>query len=306
MVSLDAGGAGLTVGTMSLIRKQALLDAGGWAEWCLTEDSELAIRIHAAGYGSVYLTEPYGRGLVPETFEVYRRQRFRWTFGPVQEFRRHWRQFLPTWLGGRPNRLTARQKLHHANHGVDIIGIGLRMLTLVLGAAAGISMSVHYEHVPMPVELFISSTSALVGSLTMRLLVYRRAVGANLAQTLGGIVAFAALSLVITIASIRATVGLSSAWHRTNKFRVNSNWQNALAAATGETSAALACIATSIALFVWSPSGIVVMLAIALLAQAITFLAAPLLALIADQDLRTTSVAMRPKQAVAEAIGTPR
>src|SRR5206468_11990722 len=138
------------------------------------------------------------------------------------------------------------------------------------------------------------------------LLVYRRAVGANLAQTLGGIVGFAALSLVITIASIRATVGLSSAWHRTNKFRVNSNWRNALAAATGETSASLACIATSIALFVWSPSGIVVMLAIAVLAQAITFLAAPLLALIADQDLRTTSVAMRPKQAVAEAIGTPR
>lgn len=63
MVSLDHHGAGLTVGTMSLIRRAALEAAGGWAEWCLTEDSELSIRIHALGYRSVYLNEPLGRGL---------------------------------------------------------------------------------------------------------------------------------------------------------------------------------------------------------------------------------------------------
>src|SRR5260370_745332 len=94
MVSLDAHRSGITVGTMSLIRRAALERAGGWAEWCLTEDSELAIRIHAAGYQSVYLTEPYGRGLIPETFEGYRRQRYRWTYGPVQEFPHHWRLSL--------------------------------------------------------------------------------------------------------------------------------------------------------------------------------------------------------------------
>jgi hypothetical protein len=38
MVSLSEHGAGLTVGTMSLIRRRALVEAGGWAEWCLTED----------------------------------------------------------------------------------------------------------------------------------------------------------------------------------------------------------------------------------------------------------------------------
>ena len=44
MVALNEHNAGLTVGTLSLIRKQALQEAGGWAEWCLTEDSELAVR----------------------------------------------------------------------------------------------------------------------------------------------------------------------------------------------------------------------------------------------------------------------
>jgi len=152
MVSLNEHNAGLTVGTMSVIRRQALEEVGGWAEWCLTEDSELAVRIHAAGYDSVYLTARYGRGLIPETFRAYRRQRFRWTYGPVQEFRRHWRLFLPLRLGGTPSRLTRAQKLHHANHGIDVICVGLRALTIPLGAGSAASMLLHHERIPVPVE----------------------------------------------------------------------------------------------------------------------------------------------------------
>ncbi len=65
MVSLNERDAAITVVTMCVIRRQALEDAGGWAEWCLTEDSELAVRIHALGYSSVYLNHVYGRGLIP-------------------------------------------------------------------------------------------------------------------------------------------------------------------------------------------------------------------------------------------------
>ena len=35
---------------------------------CLAEDSELAIRFHAAGDVSVLLTHPYGRGLISSFF----------------------------------------------------------------------------------------------------------------------------------------------------------------------------------------------------------------------------------------------
>lgn len=291
MVSLDRRGAGLTVGTMSLIRKQALNDAGGWAEWCLTEDSELSIRIHAAGYESIYLTYPCGRGLVPETFEAYRRQRFRWTYGPVQELRHHWRLFLPRALGGAPSRLTATQRLHHANHGIDVIGIGVRSCALLVGVAAAISIVVHGESIQMPFELWLSSTAALSGSFVMRFLVFRRCVGATIPQTIGAIIAFAALSMVINIATIRATLGLSSAWHRTNKFSAHRNWRRALAAARTEIITAAACIATALALFSLAPhhGGVVVMLGIALVAKGATFLTSPLLALTADRDLRDTT-----------------
>lgn len=87
MASLNERDAAYTIGTMCLIRRSALEEAGGWAEWCLTEDSEVAIRIHALGYTGVYLTTTFGHGVIPETFEGYKRQRFRWTYGPVQELK---------------------------------------------------------------------------------------------------------------------------------------------------------------------------------------------------------------------------
>ena len=79
MVSWNERNAAVTVGTMCVIRREALQRAGGWSEWCLTEDSELAPRIHALGYSSVFVQETFGRGLIPQTFYEYAKQRRRWT-----------------------------------------------------------------------------------------------------------------------------------------------------------------------------------------------------------------------------------
>lgn len=293
MVSLDEHGAGLTVGTMSLLRRTALVEAGGWAEWCLTEDSELSIRIHAAGYSSVYLTEVYGRGLVPQTFEAYRRQRFRWTYGPVQELRHHWRLFLPRLFGGPRSELDGPQRLHHANHGVDVMGIGLRGLTLLLGLAGALSLVAHDELVRMPFELWLSATVALVGSWVLRLLVHRRVVGASFGQAVGAILAFASLSLVITVASLRASLGLRAEWQRTSKFRVGSNLVRGVRGAAVETvsGAALVVMASLLLVASATPSGLVVMVAIALFVKGLTFFSAVVLALLAERDLRGAETA---------------
>ena len=288
MVSLDQARAGITVGTMSLIRRAALVRAGGWAEWCLTEDSELAIRIHAAGYQSVYLTQPYGRGLIPETFEGYRRQRYRWTYGPVQEFQRHWRLFLPGRLatGSAPS---GQQKLHHANHGLDVMCIGLRALCFPLAAAAAASMLAHGERVPMPGELWVAATCLLVSSLVLRWLIYRRAVGATMRQALGGIFAFAALTHVITAASLRALAGRSAGWQRTDKFRQRRRGLRALTHARSETVLGVTGLLTGILLAVLSRGGIGTALAIGLAVQALTYLTAPVVTIAADRSLGQTA-----------------
>ncbi len=287
MVSLNEHNAGLTVGTMSLIRRRALEQAGGWAQWCLTEDSELAIRIHAAGYDSVYLTEPYGRGLIPETFAGYRKQRFRWTYGPVQELKRHWRLFLPGRLG-QPSALTLTQRLHHANHGLDVVFIGLRALMLPLGATAATSMVLHDEQIRVPVELWAAATAVLLGQTLLRLLAYRRLLGATLGQALAGTVAFAALHHVIVTASLRALLGRSASWQRTDKFRPTSRGVHVLHEARSETVIGTLCLTVASGLALTAPGQIVLMLAIGLAMQGAAYLAAPLMALLADRDVQNS------------------
>jgi len=79
--------AAMLHGTMCLIKKKALISVGGWAEWCLTEDSELGLRILCAGYQGVYMKESYGFGLLPFKFIDYKRQRWRWVIGGAQQLR---------------------------------------------------------------------------------------------------------------------------------------------------------------------------------------------------------------------------
>jgi glycosyltransferase involved in cell wall biosynthesis len=286
MVSLNEHNAGLTVGTMSLIRRRVLEDVGGWAEWCLTEDSELAVRIHAAGYDSVYLTEQYGWGLIPQTFSAYRRQRFRWTYGPVQEFRHHWRLFLPRRFGGTPSQLTRAQKLHHANHGIDVICVSLRALTLPLAVGAATSMAVHHERIPVPGELWAASTSALIATFVIRYLVYSRVVGATIRQAVGGAIAFAALSLVIATGSLKASLGRPAMWRRTPKFRTVRTGLRVLGQVRAETAAAVACLLAAVLLVATTPlGGVVTMLAIGLAIKGIGYLAAVWVAITADRSL---------------------
>jgi cellulose synthase/poly-beta-1,6-N-acetylglucosamine synthase-like glycosyltransferase len=287
MVSLSEHGAGITVGTMSLIRRAALEEVGGWAEWCLTEDSELAIRLHAAGYHSVYLSQPYGWGLIPETFAGYKRQRFRWTYGPIQELRRHLRLFRP---GPRraASALKVRQRVHHANHGLDVAMIGLRLLVIPLGAAALVSMLWHHEVVRMPLPLWIAATVVLISSVWMRWLVFRHGVGVTLRPALGGVLAYLALTHIITVASLAALIGKPASWQRTDKFKPTVRRHAALACTVTETVLAAACLLAAAAAIVALPhGGIALALALGLAWQGVLYTAAPVVAAIAESDLRS-------------------
>ena len=82
-------------GTMGLIRRRALEQAGGWDEWCITEDAELSLRILRNGWSGLHVDKSFGKGIMPLTFEALKGQRFRWCFGGIQILRRHWRSMLP-------------------------------------------------------------------------------------------------------------------------------------------------------------------------------------------------------------------
>ena len=95
MVQRNETNAIIVHGTMCLIRRAALEDAGGWSSDTICEDTDLGLTILEQGWVAHYTNRRYGRGLLPDTFEAYKKQRDRWASGGFQIVKKHWRRFLP-------------------------------------------------------------------------------------------------------------------------------------------------------------------------------------------------------------------
>ena len=292
MVSFNEWDAAITVGTMCVIRRKALEEAGGWAEWCLTEDSELAVRIHALGYSGVYLTTTFGRGLIPETFEGYKRQRFRWIYGPVQQVKRHFRLFLP-WPLGHPSALTTAQKVHELSHGLGPLSIARGFLLIPLGIALTVSMLVHREVVIVPLPLLETAFVFLTARVALRCLGYRIVLGCSLRDNLGAFIADSALSYTVAIATLSCLFNRPATWRRTNKFKALPRGLDALNSARTELLLGLVLLLFGAGAFAALPQpGLHLLMVIGILSQGFIYLAAPVLALLADRGIHGQQAGM--------------
>jgi glycosyltransferase involved in cell wall biosynthesis len=289
IAALNEWNAAYTIGTMCILRRRAIEEAGGWAEWCLTEDSEIALRIHALGYDSVFLPQTFGRGLIPETFEQYRKQRFRWTVGPIQQFKRYWRLLLPRPFGA-PSELTFMQRMIELSHGlVDMFQLG-RVVTLPAMVIVLISLVLNGEAIPVPGVIWVLlACLAPVGALYTwhgyRLLGCRSLLDMWLAR-------WAGRSLMLTRA-VGVFAGFLSrkpiAWHRTSKFKALPSGLAALRAAVPELILGAASLLAGLALLPFAsfaPPDLVCLASFGLGLNGVSYLAAPALALLADRQLR--------------------
>ncbi len=84
----DRFGTAFSVGTGGLIRRAALEELGGVPTGSVTEDIHMSMHLHAAGYRTVYVDQPLGYLLAPETPLAYHVQRLRWAEGSLQILRR--------------------------------------------------------------------------------------------------------------------------------------------------------------------------------------------------------------------------
>jgi hypothetical protein len=94
---------------MCLIRRAALDSVGGWSSDTIVEDADLGLTLLEHGWIAHYTNHRYGYGLLPDTFDAFKRQRHRWAFGGLQIMRKHWRRLLPGVAG-----LTHEQKREYA------------------------------------------------------------------------------------------------------------------------------------------------------------------------------------------------
>lgn len=279
MISLSERDAGITVGTMCLIRKEALQRAGGWSEWCVTEDSELAIRIHDVGYSSVYVDRTYGRGLIPDTFEGYKKQRYRWTAGPVQEFRHYARHFVG--LSKKPSKFTLIQRIFHLNHGLHNVFMGTELPLTAVGVLLAASLVVHHEIIPVPFELWLSATVMLLASPLLTFLLYRATIKPTMLEIAGHLFAGRALSHVIRYSALRTFITGSAAWNRTSKFKSAYSYAAALYTTREELLAGAALLLFIIGAYAYFPyAGFSLMVLIGLSYYCFNYFAAPLMSII--------------------------
>lgn len=84
----SAWNAAYWIGTNALLRRQSIVESGGFQTRSVTEDILTSIYIHAAGWKSIYVNEPMAWGLAPANISQYAIQRLRWAKGAFQILRR--------------------------------------------------------------------------------------------------------------------------------------------------------------------------------------------------------------------------
>jgi len=238
----EYGGA-FTIGTMCLLRAAPLRQIGGWAEWCLTEDSEVSVRLRAAGFYGVYLGETFGRGLIPETFDDYKKQRFRWTAGPVQQLRRYWRLFLPAPLAPRmPGWTKLLEVLRCIAPLRTLLGIVCAILGLAATSVSLVTQNMQPVDIPNVVWalLLIGMTTTLVRTWHR----YRLAGCERIEDMVRGEIARISLTHVILVAGVAGLSSKPLAWRRTPKFAVSATGESPFETTMTET------VLGSIALFI--------------------------------------------------------
>lgn len=286
---LNEYGAAYTIGTMCILRTRALNDAGRWAEWCLTEDSEVSVRLRALGYEGIYLRDTFGRGLIPETFDDYKKQRFRWMAGPVQQLRRYWRLYLPRPFG-EPSAIGGWSKLLEPQRGLFPLLNAVGTFAGLSGgvAAAMLTAGGSLPRVLLPDVAWVALALFAVASLLNKWQRYRLSGCTRLADMAGGEIARMSLTWVTMVAGLAGLSGKPLGWRRTPKFRAKGSGFLALQATLPETAigvAHLALLAVPLSLADALGTHFTLLAVIGTLLSALRFLAAPLMAYLSERRL---------------------
>jgi len=145
-------GTAVAIGANCTFRRAALESIGGHGMG-LAEDLVTAIRLHAAGWRSVYVPEILARGLVPEDLDSYLRQQLKWSRGVYEVLLREYPRAF--------RRLTMHQRLSYLMIGTYYL-VGLTtpiyllipLLYLLTGVQPAAMFVADYLVHALPVGLF--------------------------------------------------------------------------------------------------------------------------------------------------------
>ncbi len=232
MVTRNERNAIIQHGTMTMIRREALDAAGGWSEWCITEDAELGLRLFEQGHKALYIPSTYGRGLIPDTFADFKKQRFRWAYGAVRVLIAHRRELL----GLRRTRLSSGQRWHFLAGWLPWFADGFNLLFNFAALAWTVAMVALPEQITPPYISIALVPLVLFGFKMLKSFVlYRRRVDATWRQAFAAGLAGLALSHTIARASWAGLVSGKLGFFRTPKLASKAAVLRALVDAREET-----------------------------------------------------------------------
>jgi exo-beta-1,3-glucanase (GH17 family)/cellulose synthase/poly-beta-1,6-N-acetylglucosamine synthase-like glycosyltransferase len=231
MVTRNERNAIIQHGTMTLVRRTVLESVEGWAEWCITEDADLGLKIFEAGFEAAYVPTSYGRGVMPDTFIDFKKQRFRWAYGAMQILRAH----TSSLFSHRDQRLTAGQRYHFIAGWLPWIADGLNLLFNALAIGWTVAMIIAPARIEPPLLMFsVLPLSLFTFKLVKLIHLYVTHVKANFRQTFSAALAGLALSHTIGLATVKGLITKDEPFFRTPKQAQPHAFAAAVAAARQE------------------------------------------------------------------------
>ncbi|MFK4382842.1 glycosyltransferase [Bradyrhizobium sp. USDA 223] len=212
MVQRNEANAIIVHGTMCLIRRAAMDMAGGWSSDTICEDSDLGLAIQELGWTTHYTNTRYGAGLLPDTYEAFKKQRHRWAYGGLQIVKKHWRRFLPG-----ASRLTPDQKREYGLGwlnwlGAESLGVVVALLNLIwVPIVAFADIAIPDKILTLPI------IGAFIVSLVHFLSMYRARVAIKPGQMLGAMIAAMSVQWTVSRAVAQGLITEHIAFARTSK-----------------------------------------------------------------------------------------
>ena len=302
MITRNERNAIIQHGTMTLVRRYVLWAVGGWAEWCITEDAELGLRVFEAGYEALYIPKSYGCGVMPDTFIDYKRQRFRWAYGAMQILRHHATALL------RPasSALTAGQRYHFIAGWLPWLADGFNLLFNIAAIGWSMAMILAPQKVDPPLMVFsVLPLSLFMFKLVKLVHLYTHRIGMNFRQTFAAAISGLALAHTIGLAVLKGMLTRNEPFFRTPKQTAPHRFLSALSAAREETLLMLALWASAIGIRTiandMASTDLTVWLA-ALLIQSIPYTAALLVSLTSAFKLPASLLGAKPAEITPAAV----
>src|SRR6516162_8616849 len=212
MVQRNEENAIIVHGTMCLMRRAAMDMAGGWSSDTICEDTDLGLAIFEQGWLVHYTNHRYGRGLLPDTYEAFRKQRNRWAYGGFQIVKKHWRRFLPG-----ASRLSPDQRREFSLGwlnwlGAESLGVLVAILNLIwVPIVAFADIAIPDKILTLPI------TAAFLVSLIHFITMYRLRVAVKWGQMLSAMVAAMSVQWTVSRAVAQGLITEHLPFARTSK-----------------------------------------------------------------------------------------